>query len=148
VPTANGFTEINRAGKINGTPERAFPQFKASLALGWLHKSFDVTLTTRYIHSLTEPCVDLSDFPTTCSDFSEVAPDMNSTNHLDPTLYNDIQVLWAPDFERGLTVTAGVNNLLNRDPPACFSCSLNGFNGQTYDVPGIFGYLSATYHVQ
>jgi iron complex outermembrane receptor protein len=41
-----------------------------------------------------------------------------------------------------------VNNLLNRDPPACFRCSLNGFNGQTYDVPGIFGYLTATYHVQ
>ena len=59
-------------------------------------------------------------------------------------MYNDVQIGWTPEFERGLTLTAGVNNLFNRDPPACFSCSLNGFNGQTYDTPGIFGYLSAT----
>ena len=45
-------------------------------------------------------------------------------------------------------VGTGENNLFNLDPPTCYSCSLNGFNGATYDVPGIFGYLSATYHVQ
>ena len=60
--------------------------------------------------------------------------------------YNDLQVLWTP--QRDLTITAGVNNLFNRNPPTCYSCSLNGFNGLTYDVPGVFGYLSATYHVQ
>jgi iron complex outermembrane receptor protein len=146
VPTSDGFKEINHAGKVDGTPERAFPKFKAQLALGWLLKSFDITLITRYIHSMTEPCRGFTDYPTTCSDFAE--NDADSTNHLGATVYNDVQVLWSPDFDHGLTITAGVNNLLDRDPPACFSCSLNGFNGQTYDVPGIFGYLSATYHMQ
>jgi iron complex outermembrane receptor protein len=138
--------EITHAGKIDGTPERAYPKFKSNLALGWQYQSFDVTLTTRYIHSLREACRDLAAYPTTCSDFNEI--DANSTNHLGITVYNDLQVLWSPQFDHGLAITAGVNNLFDRDPPACFSCSLNGFNGQTYDVPGIFGYLSATYHVQ
>ena len=146
IPSATGFVEITHAGKIDGTPERAYPKFKSNLALGWQYQSFDVTLTTRYIHSLREACRDLAAYPTTCSDFNEI--DANSTNHLGITVYNDLQVLWSPQFDHGLAITAGVNNLFDRDPPACFSCSLNGFNGQTYDVPGIFGYLSATYHVQ
>ncbi len=62
--------------------------------------------------------------------------------------YNDVQVLWTPEFDRRLTVTADVNNILNRDPPTCFSCSLNGFNPSTCDVPGISGYVTAAYHVQ
>jgi iron complex outermembrane recepter protein len=143
---ANGFDTIKRQGTVAGTPERAFPRFKSALAITWLYKQLDLTLTTRYIHSLTEECRELSDFPGTCSNPN---PDDNlSTNKLSATVYNDLQVVWSPEFDRQLTVTAGVNNLFNRDPPACFSCSLNGFNGATYDVPGIFGYLSATYHVQ
>jgi iron complex outermembrane receptor protein len=145
-PSATGFDSVNLVGQVFGTPERAYPRFKSNLALGWQYKGFDATLTTRYIHSLKEPCVDFINYPTTCSNFR--ANDSLSTNKLGITVYNDVQVIWSPDFDHGLSVTAGVNNLLNRDPPACFSCSLNGFNGQTYDVPGVFGYLSASYHVQ
>jgi iron complex outermembrane receptor protein len=147
VPSGNGFQTIDRTGTIAGTPERAFPRFKSNLALGWLHKQLEVTLTTRYIHSLTEQCRGLAAFAGTCSD-PNMTDDNLSTNHLRPTVYNDVQVVWSPEFDHRLAITAGVNNLFNIDPPTCFSCSLNGFNGATYDVPGIFGYLTATYHVQ
>jgi iron complex outermembrane receptor protein len=147
IPSASGFDTVDRTGTVAGTPERAYPRFKSALAIAWLYKQFEVTLTTRYIHSMTEPCTDLADFPGTCSD-PNPDDDTKSTNHLGITVYNDVQVVWAPEFDRQLTVTAGVNNLLNRDPPTCYSCSLNGFNGATYDVPGVFGYLTATYHVQ
>jgi hypothetical protein len=40
-------------------------------------------------------------------------------------------VLWSPDFDHGLTVTAGVNNA---SVSTCYSCSLNGFNATTYDI--------------
>jgi iron complex outermembrane receptor protein len=63
-------------------------------------------------------------------------------------VYNDVQVLWTPEFAPALTLTAGVNNILEREPPTCYSCALNGFNATTYDVPGLFGYLSASYHLQ
>jgi iron complex outermembrane receptor protein len=145
-PSTTGFDTVHLVGQVFGTPERAYPRFKSNLALGWQYKGLDATLTTRYIHSLKEPCVGLAAYPTTCSNFR--SDDTLSFNRLGIRVYNDVQVTWSPDFDHGLSVTAGVNNLLNRDPPACFSCSLNGFNGQTYDVPGVFGYLSASYHVQ
>jgi iron complex outermembrane receptor protein len=145
VPSSAGFETVERVGTIAGTPERAWPRFKTSLALGWLYKQLEVTLTTRYIHSLTEQCRGLADFPGTCSNPNPDDDDL-STNELGAMVYNDIQLLWAP--QRDLTITAGVNNMFNRNPPTCYSCSLNGFNGLTYDVPGVFGYVSATYHVQ
>jgi iron complex outermembrane recepter protein len=141
-----GLETVSLQGKVAGSPEHAYPRFKSQLALGWQYSEFDASLITRYIHSVTEQCRGLSAFPGTCSDPN--ADDNLSTNKLGITVYNDVQVLWAPRFDHQLTVTAGVNNLLNRDPPTCFSCSLNGFNPSTYDVPGIFGYLSAAYHVQ
>jgi iron complex outermembrane receptor protein len=147
TPNGHGFDVHDLTGQIAGTPERAFPRLKSQLALGWQYDEFDTTLTTRYIHSMTESCVDFTGYPTTCSDFNKT-DDTLSTNHLGVTVYNDIQVVWSPQFDHGLTVTAGVDNLFNVNPPACFSCSLNGFNGLTYDVPGIFGYVSAAYHVQ
>ncbi|HSR95621.1 MAG TPA: TonB-dependent receptor [Kofleriaceae bacterium] len=145
VPSAEGFDTVDRTGTIAGTPERAFPKFKSSLGIAWLYKQLELTFTTRYIHSLTEQCRDLADFPGTCSD-PNPDDDTKSTNKLGVTVYNDIQLLWTP--QRELTITAGVNNIFDRNPPTCYSCSLNGFNGLTYDVPGVFGYLSATYHVQ
>jgi iron complex outermembrane receptor protein len=147
VPSADGFESVAREGTVAGTPERAFPKLKSQLAIGWQYGRVDLTATTRYIDGVTEPCRDLADFPDTCSDFN-TDDDTLSTNKLPATVYNDIQVLWVPAFAPDLTITAGVNNLLNRDPPVCYSCSLNGFNGTTYDVPGVFGYVSAQYHLQ
>ena len=146
TPSGSGFTTTNLVGTVSGTPTHAFPKLKSNLTLSLLYKAFDITLITRYIHSVTEPCPALFEFPGTCSNPN--ADDTKATNKLGITVYNDAQVVWSPQFDRQLTVTAGVNNFTDRDPPKCFSCSLNGFEGTTYDVPGVFGYLSATYHLQ
>ncbi|MEO7732616.1 MAG: TonB-dependent receptor, partial [Kofleriaceae bacterium] len=92
---------LHRVGQVAGTPERAFPRFKSSLAISWLFGAIEATLTTRYIHSMTESCRDLSDFPQTCSDFN-AEDDSLSTNKLGATVYNDVQVVWAPKFDAGL----------------------------------------------
>ena len=146
TPSAAGVKITDLVGTISGTPTHAFPRLKSNLALSWLYKTFGVTLITRYIHSVTEHCPGLAAFPGTCSNPNP--DDTKATNKLGITVYNDVQVVWSPEFDHRLTVTAGVNNLLDRSPPACYSCSLNGFEGTTYDVPGIFGYLTATYHMQ
>ena len=41
------------------------------------------------------------------------------------------------------TLAAGVNNIFDQDPPICETCSLNGYDASTYDIPGQFGYLEA-----
>ncbi|HET8937772.1 MAG TPA: TonB-dependent receptor [Polyangiales bacterium] len=147
IPTADGTEDAQRAGKVVGEPEKAYPRLKSNLTLDWLFGDFDFALTTRYIHKVTEPCRDLAMFRNTCSDF-DATDDTNSTNILRPTVYNDIRVTWIPSFDDKLTVSLGVNNIFNVDPPACYSCALNGFNGATYDIPGAFGYLSAGYTMQ
>ena len=38
-------------------------------------------------------------------------------------------------------LAAGVNNLFEKDPPLCLSCSLNGLDASHYDVPGRFWYV-------
>jgi iron complex outermembrane receptor protein len=147
IPTADGIETIEREGKVAGEPERAFPRFKSQLVLDWFYETIGVSFTTRYIHKVIEPCPDLLDFPGTCSD-PNPRNDEFSKNVLDPQVYNDAQVTWIPPgFESNLNITAGVINLFSNDPPVCYTCVLNGFNPTTYDVPGIFGYLSATYRM-
>jgi iron complex outermembrane receptor protein len=40
----------------------------------------------------------------------------------------------------GWTFTLGINNVLDEDPPFCYSCELNSFDGSAYDIPGMFWY--------
>jgi iron complex outermembrane recepter protein len=148
IPTLDGEDVIEREGTVAGEPERAFPRFKSALVFDWFLEEVGASLTTRYVHKAIEPCRDLLDFPGTCSD-PNPDDDSRSTNELKPKVYNDVQVIWIPAFaDSALNITAGVNNVLNIEPPTCYSCSLNGFNATAYDVPGIFGYLSASYRLQ
>jgi iron complex outermembrane receptor protein len=147
IPSANGIDVVKREGRVAGVPDRAFPKLKSSLAIDWFYDQIRATLVTRYIHSTMEGCRDLQDFPGLCSN-----PNMNndalSRNKLPAQVYNDVQVTWTPaQFDNALNITAGVNNLFNNDPPECYSCALNGFNATTYDVPGIFGYVTASYRM-
>ncbi|GAB4513537.1 MAG: TonB-dependent receptor [Haliangiales bacterium] len=142
----DGLQDIERVGTEVGDPERAFPRFKSTLVLDWFFREWRASLTTRYTHSVREPCRDLQDFDF-CSDY-DTEDDSNSTNLLSPMVYNDAQVTWTPrKLENALDLTVGVNNLFNRDPPACYSCALNGFDASTYDIPGVFGYLKASYRM-
>jgi iron complex outermembrane receptor protein len=147
IPTSGGFDTLKREGLVVGEPERAFPKFKSSLAIDWFYEQIRATLVTRYIHRTMEQCRDLQDFPGLCSD-PNMGNDALSRNELGAQVYNDVQVTWTPpQFDNALVITGGVNNLFNNDPPDCYSCVLNGFNATTYDVPGIFGYLTASYRM-
>ncbi|WP_428263517.1 TonB-dependent receptor plug domain-containing protein [Haliangium sp.] len=147
LPAADGgFRKVFREGTEIGDPERAFPRLKSTLILDWFYDEWRASLTTRYSHSVREPCRDLVELGG-CSDYDPVN-DANSTNLLSPMVYNDAQVTWTPKvLDNAFDLTVGVNNLLNREPPICYSCSLNGFDATTYDVPGIFGYMSASYRM-
>jgi iron complex outermembrane receptor protein len=147
-PTTDGEFVSKLEGRVTGKPERVFPQFKSSLMLEWMFGDFSIALSTRYIHGVTEQCRGLQDFRDTCSDFAAKEKDDDSTNRLSPIVYNDVRFTWMPSFDDGLMIAAGVNNLLNINPPVCYSCSLNGFSGAIYDVPGVFGYVNASYQVK
>ena len=139
-----GFDTIERVGNERGDPEQAYPRLKSTLIADWFLGPWMGSVIGRYIHSVTEECRGFESFPDTCSDFA--ANDDESTNQLSPTVYLDAQLSWqAEPVDENLTITIGVNNLLDQEPPACYSCALNGFDASTYDVPGIFGWLRAGY---
>jgi iron complex outermembrane receptor protein len=147
IPASGGFTDLHRDGTEVGDPEHAYPRFKSSLILDWFQREWRASWSLRYIHSVTESCPDLADFPGTCSK-PDPNDDSNSKNVLDPTFYNDVQVTWTPRaLDDQVDVTVGVNNLFNQQPPKCYSCALNGFDATTYDIPGVFGYVKAGYRM-
>ena len=70
----------------------------------------------------------------------------NTTKNLNSRFYTDFQLQFTPNmFDGRVTLTLGMNNAFDVDPPACFSCSLNNYDPTTYDVPGRFGYVRLSY---
>ncbi|WP_324750364.1 TonB-dependent receptor [Sphingomonas sp. LY54] len=122
VPATEGVTEIEREGTEQGSPDQAFPKYKATGIFDWTLGDFGASLTGRYISSVKESEAD--------------------DNKLGSRFYTDIQLRWTPGFwgER-FGVAVGVNNLFDKDPPPCISCGLNNMDPTTYDVPGQFGYV-------
>ena len=53
------------------------------------------------------------------------------------------QIDWA--FTDDWTFTLGVNNVLDEEPPICFSCDLNSLDGTIYPIAGQFWYLRASF---
>lgn len=128
LSASNGFVVLDRKGTERGSPDQAFPKFKGNATVNWSIGDFAAAFTGRYIDSVVE-----QGGPT-------------GTNKLDSRFYGDIQLTFTPSFlDQRFAITAGVNNVFNQDPPACFSCSLNNFDPTTYDVPGQFGYLRVSY---
>jgi iron complex outermembrane receptor protein len=116
---SNGFVIINRRGTERGSPDQAFPKFKGNATLDWSTDSYGASFTGRYISGVVE----------------------NTGDKLKRRFYGDVQLFVSPSWmDHRTTLTIGVNNVFNTDPPACSTCSLNNFDPTTYDVPGQFGY--------
>jgi len=120
--------------------DSAIPEWQTNVQLGWAKGNWDVSWTSRYISAVDELC---SNVPVTnapgCMGGVEV-------NTLGSTTYHDLRVGWKDAFTlEGLKLSVGVNNLFGKEPPVCLSCSLNGYDAATYDLPGSFWYVSADY---
>ena len=115
--------------------DTAIPEWTSNAVIGWKSDAWFASWTVRHLSEMEEACL-AADPSLYCS--------TATTNTLSATTYNDAQVGYAFDVLKGLQLTAGVNNLLDEDPPVCTSCSLNGYEASTYDIPGgRFFYLRA-----
>jgi iron complex outermembrane receptor protein len=113
----------------------AIPDWNSNLYTTANIHDWKVTWGMRYINGVTETC-DFTDFGI-CSD------NVNGLNSLGGTTYHDLQVIF-PKWNE-VEFELGINNITDKTPPTCFSCSLNGYDPSTYDAQGVFGYLRATY---
>ncbi|HVI57884.1 MAG TPA: TonB-dependent receptor [Luteimonas sp.] len=131
---------VNEAGDIEPRQpgvelnNSAIPEWTSTLVTDWSLGPWAVAWTMRHIDALTESCGGANGFPI-CDDSA------GDTNRLGATTYHDLQVSWQTTaWMKGLRVSAGVTNLTGKDPPVCLSCTLNGYDASTYDLPGRFWY--------
>jgi iron complex outermembrane receptor protein len=136
-----GAREPRRPGReLN---DSAIPEWTSTLNADWRLGDWGVAWTVRHISDLTESCGGADGFPI-CDQSSTNAAGTNSLNRLGAVTYHDLQVSWRSGaFLKGLELIGGVNNLTDKDPPVCLSCSLNGYDASTYDLPGRFWYVRA-----
>ncbi len=117
--------------------DSSIPEWTSNATVSWQQSAWNASWTVRHVSSLTESCGDVAAFPI-CSNQAE------GTNTLAATTYHDLQVGYRLDWMKGLQLSAGLNNVFDKDPPICLSCSLNGYDASTYDIPGgRFWYLRA-----
>jgi iron complex outermembrane recepter protein len=128
LTASDGFVVIDRLGTERGSPDQAFPKWKGNATVDWSLGDFGAAITGRYIHHVTE------------------AGGPDGTNRLGSRLYTDIQLEYSPSqLDQRFSLAAGVNNLFDKDPPGCFTCSGNNYDPGTYDAPGRFGYVRVSY---
>jgi len=117
--------------------DSSIPEWTSNATLSWALANWSASWTVRHISELTEDCGDAVAFPV-CSN------QLEGTNTLDATTFHDLQVGYKVDWMKGLQLSAGLNNVFDKDPPICLSCSLNGYDASTYDIPrGRYWYLRA-----
>lgn len=148
--SSSGFTNRSLEGLTEN--DRGKPEWTSTLVIDWFYKDWSVAWTARYIDEQTERCSDfLDDSPDSLTNLGlcsqpNLADNSLSLNTLDSTIFNDAQVTWRPSqMDDAFTITLGITNIFSEDPPACYSCSLNGYDPSTYDMPGTFTYLRATW---
>lgn len=103
--------------------------WSSNLALDWDYGNLSGRWSVRHSSDLSEDCGDAVDFAV-CRDPA------NSRNRLGSTTYHDLQLGWKTDWFGETRFTAGVNNVFQKEPPICLSCSLNGYDASNYDIPG------------
>jgi len=125
----------------------AIPDWRINLQLGWAFGPIDVSWNLRYLSSVKELCGNAATTIAVpgCTD-STGAFNANVYHTLDATVYNDVQVAWMDAFRlTGLRVELGGTNVFGVNPPICYTCTLNGYDAGTYDLPGPFYYARAVY---
>jgi len=112
----------------------AIPRYRLNASIGWGLADVQVTWTVRYISAVKEACSNA--ITTTIAPGCEATTDIHTLNAV---TYNDALVSWNNAFWlKNFTAEVGVNNLFGVNPPICFTCTLNGYDAGTYDLPGAF----------
>jgi iron complex outermembrane receptor protein len=116
----------------------AIPEWTSNLNANWSYGDFDASWSVRHISDLEEACgATAASFPVCRND------PRTGRNRLGSTTYHDWQVGWKTPWTESMKLTAGINNVFEKDAPICLSCTLNGYDASTYDLPGRFWYVRA-----
>jgi outer membrane receptor protein involved in Fe transport len=118
------------------------PANKANLDVTWSYGNWSANYYIQFIEGVTEPCVKTTPVISlnalgACS--IPAVSSIDAKNRMGDTFYHDVQVSY--DYQPiHTTLTVGVNNLFDRDPPTSYSAYENNYNPFLYRLPGRFLY--------
>ncbi len=111
------------------------PEWTSTARVDWSMGNWGAGYTARHISDSEEACGGAATFPI-CR--NEPA---TGRNRLGSVTYGDVRVSYNFDWFDGTQISLGVNNVWDKEPPVCLSCTLNGYDASTYDLPaGRFTY--------
>src|SRR6185437_10497085 len=146
VRRVNGFKAVDSLGNVSQkavgieVANTSIPRYRMNAQFGYNVRDFQINWTVRYLSSVEEYC---SNATATGVPGCETSAGMHT---LRAVAYNDISAAYYDSFGlQGLMIQAGVNNLFGVNPPVCYSCTLNGYDAGTYDLPGAFWNVQARY---
>ncbi len=125
--TGGSETITDRTGEhTNETFQRAFPEWRAVTSIDWVKERWTGGLAFRWVDEMTV-----------------------GGNKLDSAMFTDLRFSYNPSLaDDAVTVTLGLNNVLDEDPPVCNPCGSIGMSRVAHDLPGMVGYLRVTYEHQ
>jgi iron complex outermembrane receptor protein len=124
LPTDSGAATVSYKGTTRGFPDQSYPKIKGTGILSWTIGNFDASFTGRYIDHVTEA----------------------DGHKMNSRFYGDAQIVYTPSLlNEKFSITFGVINLFNQDPPPCNTCTGPNYDPTTYNVPGQFGYVRLAY---
>jgi iron complex outermembrane receptor protein len=126
VNNPDGSVTINdqKGRHTNETFARAFPELRTVTRIDWQRQRWNASLAFRWVDEMTA----------------------DDATKLDSALFTDIRASYNPNiWDEALTITLGLNNVLDEDPPVCTACGVIGLSTVSHDLPGTVGYLRVTY---
>lgn len=142
------YREVDSFGAVSArqvgieTDNSSIPKWQINTQFGWSVTDWDVSWNMRYIHTIKELCSSA----VVTGDNVPGCPNASATHHMPTALYHDVQVGWSNAIGvRNLSLEVGINNLFDKRAPVCYSCTLNGYDAGTYDLPGRFVYAQVGY---
>jgi iron complex outermembrane receptor protein len=118
-------TVTDRTGTItNETFQRAFPEWRSNLRVGWTRDSWSAGVAFRWVDSVLQP----------------------TGNTLNSEVFTDVNVSYnTGTADEGFTFTIGANNILDNEPAICDSCGTVNMAQTLHDIPGVVGYVRLSY---
>lgn len=128
--------DASRVGRYT----QGFPtwRIRSNLTADWSYGDFGVNWTARYFSHLYENCAYAS-VDLLCSDPDRrVETGAGPRNKIGATTYHDMQARYQVPWNG--TVSLGINNVFDKNPPVATQASSNSFDPQ-YETPGRFYYM-------
>jgi len=143
LPGSGSYDCAGLFGATCGSSAPVVPKWRHKARLTWSSPwNFDVSATWRYIDRVKNDMLDSN--PQLAGEL-----DTQRDDHLASRSYLDLSGIYR--FGRKMSLSVGVNNLLDKDPPLASSSSVTGTVGngntfpQVYDTYGRFVYANLTY---